>query len=113
ALLLREDFILIMEIILPRLEEDAVEGEPADFVGGDLVEVVRPGVARRPPGVALAAVGERGDEELLPGVGQVVEVAPVDVPGEDSQAAHGCPPDSTHPSPAPWEPGFPVARRPG
>src|SRR5690606_19522708 len=82
ALAVRENLVLVFEVILVSLEQDHVEFGVADLLGGDLDDVVRPGERAAAPAVPLTAVRPHGQDELTGRVREVVEVAPVDVPGE-------------------------------
>jgi hypothetical protein len=84
----REDFVLVLQVVLARLKEDAVEVQLAHLLGRHLMDVVGPRVAGGASEVAVGPAGLDRQVELLAGMGQVVEIAPVDVPGQDAQGTH-------------------------
>ncbi|MCY1007105.1 hypothetical protein OV079_16390 [Nannocystis pusilla] len=83
-----EDLELIALVVAARLEQDDVEWLLGDGFDRDLVDVGAPGEAAAAPAVALGTTWLYGQVELVRGLGEVVEVAAVNVPGQDAESSH-------------------------
>ncbi len=83
--------MLIDQVVTVRLEQDAIEVQLADPFGRRLDHVVRPGEAGRTAAVALRPARLDRQVKLQAALRQVVEVVPMDVPGQHTRrgAIHG------------------------
>jgi len=87
ALLVGEQVVLIVQVVLPRLEQDAVEVELANQLGRDVANSI--GEPKRPPASAVARAARHDRQEELDGrVRQVEQVVSVDVPRQDAYRSH-------------------------
>src|SRR5918995_4982250 len=87
ALLRAQELVLVDLPMLPVLEQDGINLEVADFRHGHLDDGVL--IPLRPAtGIATGRVALDRDVEAMAGPCQRVEIASVDVPGQDAEAAH-------------------------
>src|SRR5205807_1962356 len=84
-----KDFALVGLVVLPRLEQHAVERLVLDGVGGQVADVGAEGEGGAAAAVAGLPARLHRQEELDPGPGEVPEVVAVDVPSEDAERSHG------------------------
>jgi hypothetical protein len=81
-----EELVLVDQVVLAGLEEDAVQARVPHLVRGHLVDGGRPRVAPwRQAHVAGGQAGLHRHVQLQARLGQVVQVPAVDMPGEDAQ----------------------------
>jgi hypothetical protein len=81
-----QDLMLVDLVILPGLEENTIELKPRNLLSRDFVKVLRPREGAAPAPVTLRPPLFYRNIEVVVAVSQVVQVIPVDMPGENSQS---------------------------
>jgi hypothetical protein len=78
-----KQFVLINFVVAAGLVKDHVKGRIFNCLDRNLMQVAAPGIPAALPAVGIAARWIYGDIKIAIGVCQVVEIAAVNVPGED------------------------------
>ena len=84
----REQFMLVVKVVFPVLEENAVELAASDLAGRNVVNPLAERKRRASAPIAGRVAGLHRQEEMMAGPCQIPEVVAVDVPGENLQSPH-------------------------
>src|SRR2546423_12124977 len=83
-----QDLVLVLEIVALRLEQDDIDVEIPDLVGGDFANGIRPVGVRRPAAIALRMTRLGGDEGVVAAPTQRLEGAAAGGAGQGAGGAH-------------------------